>query len=607
VPIALEEVDVDASAGSRTAALGEVLRSIVAKHLAEFMGHQEWLSVLEMQSSDGDTTWSDLRSPESLSALVSVGRALLMEQVPLTPFEPLLRVVADGVRAGEGVRAMAEAVRNDPEVRGRLPGNRPRRQLVKTSATFEQVIRQSLHRRDPVTVLAMDPESCQEALRAIREEIAGPRHVLIVEDHELRPFVARLVETEFPEVAVLARRELVSASEVQATLPELDHRGTGPRPATHNLRVVTLGAPPTRATSIGVEVQVAPGLLEAHAEEGTVGLDHRMFQLQDDLFFECGILVPDPVVTADTRLTPDTFRVRVNGREAQAHAPGTNSFMVDMAPEEASRLGVAARSIVHPEDGVNRAVVTAEQLSQCGDKVLTTWGPQAYVALEVEHQVRAAAAEFFTEPVARFAWDQVAQLAPDLVRLARERFGADVMADVVRALLRDGIPVRDLRGVLEALLSINGVLFEDLSTRIVFSAHADSYCVARGVIDEKRLGPIDLAEHVRTWLKAVISHTFSGGAATLAVYLLDPEMEQWISTARSPQQEDRGRDFLAAIRAEVASRRMGGPPPIILTTLEVRHLVHEMVRESIPGLVVLSYQELSAHLNIQPVARISWS
>ena len=63
----------------------------------------------------------------------------------------------------------------------------------------------------------------------------------------------------------------------------------------------------------------------------------------------------------------------------------------------------------------------------------------------------------------------------------------------------------------------------------------------------------------------------------------------------------------AFIDAELMRRNL--PPsaqqPVVLTTMEIRRYFRKLVELEFPHLAVLSYQELSPEMNIQPIARIS--
>ena len=122
-----------------------------------------------------------------------------------------------------------------------------------------------------------------------------------------------------------------------------------------------------------------------------------------------------------------------------------------------------------------------------------------------------------------------------------------------------------------------------------------------------------LTEYVRAALKRYISHKYTRGQNTLIVYLLDPQIEE---TVRSSIQHTSSGSYLAlepeitqeilsAVRTEVGSLPPTAQNPVILTTMEIRRYFRKLVELEFPHLAVLSYQELSPDMNIQPIARIS--
>jgi type III secretion protein V len=62
---------------------------------------------------------------------------------------------------------------------------------------------------------------------------------------------------------------------------------------------------------------------------------------------------------------------------------------------------------------------------------------------------------------------------------------------------------------------------------------------------------------------------------------------------------------LTVVRDEVGNLPPTAQNPVILTTQEVRLRLRKEVAHEFPHLNVLSYQELSPDMNIQPIARIS--
>jgi len=98
----------------------------------------------------------------------------------------------------------------------------------------------------------------------------------------------------------------------------------------------------------------------------------------------------------------------------------------------------------------------------------------------------------------------------------------------------------------------------------------------------------------------------TGGGNTLVVYLMDPQIEERIRDMDKPLEDEDHEKLLNAVSSEVESIPPTAQYPVILTTLEVRKKLRNLIKEKFPQVAVLSYQELSLDMNIQPIARITW-
>ncbi|MBM4320731.1 MAG: FHIPEP family type III secretion protein, partial [Deltaproteobacteria bacterium] len=100
--------------------------------------------------------------------------------------------------------------------------------------------------------------------------------------------------------------------------------------------------------------------------------------------------------------------------------------------------------------------------------------------------------------------DRLGAVAPDLVRsVVPERLDVPTLAAVLRGLLRGGVPVVDLRGVLEVLATVP-------------PAERD---------------PTVLIDRVRSARRRLISHLLAGDDGRLGVYLVDPLVEDALGAA----------------------------------------------------------------------------
>ncbi|MFN2510042.1 MAG: FHIPEP family type III secretion protein [Pyrinomonadaceae bacterium] len=243
---------------------------------------------------------------------------------------------------------------------------------------------------------------------------------------------------------------------------------------------------------------------------------------------------------------------------------------------------------------------------ECQEAGLSTWGPAGFLVLKMSAEIRKHAADFQTLSATQYIVELLRTAFPDLVNTALTRFSADQICLVLRNLLDEGISVRDLRSILESLLSISGTTDVDLSRFIVFTPRVQGLCP---VLDDRKvenLTTADYSDFVRTDLKKYISHKYTRGSSTLVVYLLDPTIEKRLSNiAMHPLTGEESASFKAAINLEVESLPPTAQNPVLLTTGDIRRTVRKLIEPDHPNLAVLSYQELSPDMNIQPIARIS--
>jgi type III secretion protein V len=219
-------------------------------------------------------------------------------------------------------------------------------------------------------------------------------------------------------------------------------------------------------------------------------------------------------------------------------------------------------------------------------------------------KVRRAAGSFQTREGTRYILDSLKSAFPDLVDLALERYGLERIHLVLRNLLEESISIRDFRGILEALLAINGTTNVNTRKFIVFPCHTDGLCPVGSKQGIDNLPVSDYSDYVRTALKRYISHKYMKGSSTLIVYLVHADIEQIIAERELSSEEVQ--QLRSAVQAECGSLPPSTQSPVVLTDPRVRRKLKKLIEPEIPDLDVLSYYDLSPEINIQPIARITW-
>jgi type III secretion protein V len=199
--------------------------------------------------------------------------------------------------------------------------------------------------------------------------------------------------------------------------------------------------------------------------------------------------------------------------------------------------------------------------------------------------LRERASDFVGIAETQMLLDQLEQVAPPLPRqVVPKPISLALLADILRRLVEEGVSIRDLRGILEAL--------------------------ATAPPTDK--DPLSLAEFVRSHLRRATTFQLTGGLPSLAVYLLDPEVEETVRGAvqRTPSgsflalSPKAARDILTSIRQVVASAPPpAGHPAVLLTQPDVRRFVRKLVEAEFPEMRVVSYAELMPEISLRPLGR----
>ena len=260
--------------------------------------------------------------------------------------------------------------------------------------------------------------------------------------------------------------------------------------------------------------------------------------------------------------------------------------LVNDTPDRLRLLGIQAEPAQNPANGNACAWVPVSEKATAEQSGLTTWDAAGYIVLHLAAVLRKNANEFIGIQEAQNMLEQLEQAFPALVKeVVPKAVSIFQLTDIMRRLVEEEISIRDLRSVLQALAEWGPV-------------ESDT---------------VMLTEYVRAALKRYVSHKYARGQNTLIVYLLDPQIEE---TIRSSVQHTSSGSYLAlepeitqeiltAVRNEVGNLPPSAQQPVVLTTMEIRRYFRKLVELEFPHLAVVSYQELSPEMNIQPIARIT--
>jgi len=192
--------------------------------------------------------------------------------------------------------------------------------------------------------------------------------------------------------------------------------------------------------------------------------------------------------------------------------------------------------------------------------------------------------EFIGIQETRFLIDAMESRFPDLVKEALRIMPIQKIAEILQRLVSEDVSVRNLRSILEALVEWG----------------------------QKEKDTVLLTEYMRISQKRHISYKFSSGRNVLPAYLLAPAIEDTMRAAI--RQTSAGsylaldpsisKALLAAIKNVVGELTPSAHRPVLLTSMDIRRYLRKLIETDLYELPVLSYQELTPEINVQPLDRV---
>jgi type III secretion protein V len=248
-------------------------------------------------------------------------------------------------------------------------------------------------------------------------------------------------------------------------------------------------------------------------------------------------------------------------------------------------------------DGVPpEALAGLTEAGPAGGEAATWWGePGADVSegrlldheqVIARHAVRALleqAHQFLGIQEVQWVLERVSAEYPGLVSEMQKVVTLQRIAEVLRRLLEEQVPIRNMRAICESLVSWG----------------------------PKEKDGLMLTEYVRADLGRFLSHRATSGTGVLSAVLLEPAVEKLVRESVKPTPSGNylamAPEHVAAIARQV--QELAGPRPraavAVVTPMDIRRYVRRIVEADSRWLCVYSFQELGAQVRVEPLGRVS--
>jgi flagellar biosynthesis protein FlhA len=300
----------------------------------------------------------------------------------------------------------------------------------------------------------------------------------------------------------------------------------------------------------------------------------RIKGVRKKLSQDMGFLIPSVHIRDNLDLNPTGYRLSLMGVSmAEADVYPDRELAINPGQVFGAIDGIKTKD---PAFGLDAVWISPNQREQAQTLGYTVVDPSTVVATHLNQILQQHTFELLGHEDVQKLLDMLAKTSPKLVEeLVPNTISINTLLKVLQNLLRERVPIRDIRSIAEALAG---------------NTH-------------KSQDPAALTALARVALSRQIVQNIIGNERNLPVITLEPSLEQLLlNTVQQAQKV--GADDSAFIEPGLAERlqqslisaaqkqEMAGKPLVLLVAAPLRTMLSRFVRHSVPDMRVMAYTEV---------------
>ena len=320
-----------------------------------------------------------------------------------------------------------------------------------------------------------------------------------------------------------------------------------------------------------ISVELGYGLIPLIEEERHGRLLHRAKGIRKKMSGEYGFLLPTIRIRDNLDIPPHRYQLVVNG---STRGVGDIELGKFLAINPGSVLEtVSGNQIKEPAFGLDAVWIDSKDKEYAQAVGYTVVDTSTVIATHLNSVLRNNTEELLTYEITQHLIDRVEETSPKLIEeLIPENLSMSIIVKVLQNLLSEGVPIKDMRTILETLSDIAP------TTK----------------------SPEALTNYVRTKLGRLIVQQVCDPLDTLEVMTLEPNLEQMLTdlVKSAPNSEDvtlepnLAQTLIETLSDEVTSAQESEKPAVLIVSPMIRTWLSQFIGKLKKDLSILSYREV---------------
>ena len=327
-----------------------------------------------------------------------------------------------------------------------------------------------------------------------------------------------------------------------------------------------------------ISVNIGYGLVPLVDESKADNLVPKVTRLRKEISKALGFIVPGVRIRDDLNLEASQYQIKIGQKIVADDMVYADKKLA--IPGDNTKLEISGLKVKEPAFGVEAYWIDKEMQADAEAKGYVIVEPDDVLTTHLSQIINSYASDLLGQEEVQELLDNLKLSYPNLVdTVVPKVMPLNQLTSVMKCILEEGVPISDLRLILESL----------------------------GTMNVQKMDNDDIAERIRPKLVPLLIQKLIKFKDTVPLITFAPELEQMILTTVRQNPEEKmlllegslAKKILSNLNEASEEFNKEGKPVFLIVAPQIRKHVAKFVRSQLPSINVLSFMELPEDRSVE--------